>query len=90
MLYVGQRVRIRHDLEETDYGADCANEEMIEMAGRWVTIRVISSSGNTFRIEEDCWNWTPEMLASVEDNLSPFQKWEVSVVEPKQLELSLF
>ena len=63
-LKVGDKVRIRKDLEVGSYyGNNCVNERMENWVGKKVTVSFIHSNGY-FRIEEDdeCWCWTPEMV----------------------------
>ena len=64
---IGDRVVVRSDLEEDKvYGNDDAVGDMIEFAGKEVTIsgRVEEADYEAYYLEEDpeMWNWTPEMF----------------------------
>lgn len=62
---VGDRVRIRSDLEESiKYGADIAVDEMCTLRGQVVTISEVYSETGYYSIEEDkCYFcWTDEMF----------------------------
>ena len=58
---VGDKVRVRNDLEVGKYyGKDLAVEEMTFWRGKIVTISALEDDG--YRIKEDNWFWTEEML----------------------------
>lgn len=66
---VGDRVRVRRDLEENKtYGGWNALENMVKMRGEIVTIRRVRSSG--YELEENNLMWTDEMLEPVEEELT--------------------
>lgn len=75
---VGQKVRVREDLDINSYYTeegnmtDSATSEMVDLAGQVVTIKDVSDypNGDTrYFIEEDeyvgSWNWTYEMFEEV-------------------------
>lgn len=60
---VGDRVRIREDLEIGKlYGKDIFVEKMACMRGRIATITTVFYDGKKFRIKECGYEWTPEMV----------------------------
>lgn len=66
---VGDRVRVRRDLEENKtYGGWNALENMVKMRGEIVTIRRVRSSG--YELKENNLMWTDEMLEPVEEELT--------------------
>ena len=67
---VGDKVRVRRDLEEGEtYGGWNALEDMVKMRGEIVTIRRVRSSA--YELEENNLMWTDEMLDGlVEDELT--------------------
>ena len=67
---VGDKVRVRRDLEENKtYGGWDALEDMVKMRGEIVTIRRVRSSA--YELEEKGLMWTDEMLEGlVEDELT--------------------
>lgn len=59
---VGDKVRVRKDLEEDKrYGDDCVVSDMMQMRGIEVTISEIINN-TKYRIKECAWSWTDEMF----------------------------
>lgn len=64
---VGNKVRVRTDLSVTlDYGGQSVTSDMIEYAGKVVTIRHVSDDlydmSSCYMIEGSTWGWTNEMF----------------------------
>lgn len=69
-LKVGDKVRIRKDLEVGSfYGSASVTELMKKWIGKTVTVSIIGSNGD-FQIKEDgeYWCWTPEMVKNTVKN----------------------
>lgn len=69
---VGNRVRVRRDLEEGKCYDNClVVSEMAKLAGEIVTISKVNEDIERYSIEEDCiWAWNEEMF----EGLVPFTK----------------
>lgn len=64
---VGDKVRVRSDLEENfDYGKDTFIEEMSNLKGKVVTIKKVNNY--SYEILEDIYNLTDEMLEDVAED----------------------
>lgn len=75
---VGDRVIVRHDLEESkryymDDGNSCdvATREMVELAGQTVTIS--ERSYGKYHIKECRWHWTDDMFEGLESEQVPLE-----------------
>lgn len=68
-LRVGDKVRVRRDLELGKCGNDAVVSQMLEYAGKEVTIsRVCDVQGEKkYTIKDVWWNWTPEMFEEIVD-----------------------
>jgi hypothetical protein len=66
---VGDKVVVRSDLENKDYGGLYAMPSMVELAGETVTITNYDSVANDYRISEDSgdWFWNNEMFEGLAD-----------------------
>ena len=77
----GDRVVVRHDLEEgkryyMDDGGLCdiATSEMVELAGQTVTIRERPSpTDGKYYIKEGRWYWTDDMFEGLESEQTPLE-----------------
>ncbi len=57
----GMKLTVRLDLKSQEYyGNDTATDEMVELAGKTITVKDEVYNGR-FHIKEMGWNWTPEM-----------------------------
>lgn len=88
---IGDKVKIRDDLEEGEYYydendvySDSVNETMVGFCG-YVAVITGYSSTNGYRLDIDGseWNWMDEMfigrLGAESYIYSPFQSWENSI-----------
>lgn len=65
---VGDKVKIREDLVEGKYkGPLYTNDEMAQMAGKTLTIKVIRLARECYTVEENGWDWNDEMLEKLPD-----------------------
>lgn len=68
---VGDKVKIREDLVEGKYkGPLYVNDEMAQMAGKTLTIKVLRLTRECYTVEENEWDWNDEMLEKL-PNLKP-------------------
>lgn len=74
---VGDRVVVRHDLEENKRyymndgnSCDVATSEMVELAGQTVTI---SAACGKYNIKECRWYWTDDMFEGLESEQTPLE-----------------
>ena len=79
-LKVGDVVRVRQDLSFSH--EECGvvvNEDMIKLAGKYLTVREASMGRiiPAIRTLENPWFWTPSMLENI-----IFDKFEKNVVDP--------
>ena len=63
---VGQKVRVRNDLEVGKIYGTYFNEDMAKLIGKEVTISNVD--GCYYNIKEDGWNWTDEMFEEYKYN----------------------
>lgn len=62
-ISVGQKVVVRKDLTEGFYGKEIVVTDMVKCAGK--TLIVDQKTGNSFKVLENDWYWTPEMLEPI-------------------------
>lgn len=66
---VGDKVRIREDLEEgVKYGGDDTVPEMVAKAGEFAKITAAYSRSYRLDIDDENWCWTDEMLEPAEES----------------------
>lgn len=71
---VGDKVRIRKDLVKDHMRDIRVTSDMVKLAGQTVTIEDIHNYGSYYRVEENEWSWTDDMLEPVKD-LIEVPKW---------------
>lgn len=79
-LKVGDVVRVRQDLSiDHREGSVGVNEDMIRLAGEYITVREVGIGRimPTIRTLENPWFWAPSMLENI-----IFDKFEKNVVDP--------
>ena len=79
-LKIGDVVRVRQDLSiDHQEGHVSVNEDMIKLAGKYLTVCEVGISRiiPTIRTLENPWFWTPSMLENI-----IFDKFEKNVVDP--------
>lgn len=68
---VGDKVRVRRDLEEYgQYGKYSANRNMAELHGSIVEIKKVENEKQRYEINDNLYYWTDEMFEPVEDELT--------------------
>ena len=68
---VGDKVRVRRDLEEYgQYGKYGANRNMAELHGSIVEIKKVENEEQRYEINDNLYYWTDEMFEPVEDELT--------------------
>lgn len=69
---VGDKVKVREDLEQKLYGGFFVTQEMLELKGKEVTITEINKSGFSgrcgYRVGGLSWHWTDEMFEDDTEN----------------------
>lgn len=79
-LEIGNVVRVRRDLSINHReGGVGVNEDMIKLAGKYLTVREFFLGGlnPTLTTKENSWFWAPSMLENI-----IFDKFEKNVVDP--------